>query len=94
MATYIDLDKFRERFGFPKDCYDCEEHRDCCRYDRDFTRMDICGLVDEADYELREDVVPVVRCKDCVHCGFCGEATNLGVMGFNGYCSRGERRGE
>lgn len=53
MATYIDLDKFRERFGFPKDCYDCEEHRSRCRYDRDFTRMDICGWVDEADYELR-----------------------------------------
>ena len=38
------------------------------------------------------DVVPVVRCKDCIHCGFCGDATNLQVMGFYGFCSRGERK--
>lgn len=40
------------------------------------------------------DAVEVVRCKDCVRCGFCGEATNLEVMGFYGYCSRGKRREE
>lgn len=34
----------------------------------------------------------VVRCKDCIHCGFCGDATNLQVMGFYGFCSRGERK--
>ena len=52
----------------------------------------------ESDY-LREiiesvpaaDVAPVVRCKDCKHCGFCGKETNLEVMGFYGYCSRGEK---
>ena len=38
------------------------------------------------------DVAPVVRCKDCVHCGFCGDATNLQAMGFYGFCSRGERK--
>ena len=38
------------------------------------------------------DAEAVVRCKDCVHCGFCGEATNLEVMGFYGFCSRGKRR--
>lgn len=38
------------------------------------------------------DVAPVVRCKDCIHCGFCGDATNLQVMGFYGFCSRGERK--
>ena len=38
------------------------------------------------------DAVEVVRCKDCVRCGFCGDATNLEVMGFYGYCSRGKRR--
>lgn len=38
--------------------------------------------------------VEVVRCKDCIRCGFCGEATNLEVMGFYGYCSRGRRREE
>jgi hypothetical protein len=34
----------------------------------------------------------VTRCKDCARCGFCGEATNLEVMGFYGYCSRGKRK--
>ena len=38
------------------------------------------------------DAVPVVRCKECKHLGFCGDATNLEVMGFYGYCSRGERK--
>lgn len=38
------------------------------------------------------DVVPVVRCKDCIKCGFCGADTNLGVMGYYGFCSRGRRR--
>lgn len=40
------------------------------------------------------DVAPVVRCKDCVHCGYCGKETNLEVMGFYGFCSRGERKEE
>lgn len=38
------------------------------------------------------DVAPVVRCKDCIKCGFCGADTNLGVMGYYGFCSRGRRR--
>ena len=38
------------------------------------------------------DAVVVTRCKDCARCGFCGEATNLEVMGFYGYCSRGKRK--
>lgn len=50
----------------------------------------------EADRVIREmptvDAEVVVRCKDCVHCGFCGDATNLQVMGFYGFCSRGDRK--
>ena len=38
------------------------------------------------------DAVPVVRCRECKHLGLCGDATNLEVMGFYGYCSRGERK--
>ena len=38
------------------------------------------------------DAVHVVRCMECKHIGFCGDATNLEVMGFYGYCSRGERK--
>ena len=38
------------------------------------------------------DAVPVVHCRECKHLGFCGDATNLEVMGFYGYCSRGKRK--
>lgn len=38
------------------------------------------------------DAVPVVRCHECAHCGFCGNETSLEIMGFFGYCSRGVRR--
>lgn len=34
----------------------------------------------------------IIRCKDCVKCGFCGDETNLEIMGFYGFCSRAERR--
>lgn len=44
--------------------------------------------------DARKDAAPVVRCKDCVHCGHCGKETNLEVMGFYGFCSRGKRRKE
>lgn len=47
---------------------------------------------EEIRYAPTVDAVPVVRCKDCARCGFCGEATNLEVMGFYGYCSRGKRK--
>ena len=38
------------------------------------------------------DVRPVVRCKDCGHCGCCGKETNLEVMGFYGYCNHGKQK--
>ena len=44
------------------------------------------------DSQPTVDAVPVVRCMECKHLGFCGDATNLEVMGFYGYCSRGERK--
>lgn len=54
--------------------------------------MRVSRLFDKLAKVPAADVVPVVRCKDCVHCGFCGDATNLQVMGFYGFCSRGERK--
>ena len=44
------------------------------------------------DSQPTVDAVPVVRCRECKHLGFCGDTTNLEVMGFYGYCSRGERK--
>ena len=46
----------------------------------------------EIDAAPTVDAVHVVRCRECKHLGFCGDATNLEVMGFYGYCSRGERK--
>ena len=67
-------------------CVDCgfQECMDCLR--------------NKAKKKLKEaardkgDVIQVVRCRECKHLGFCGDATNLEVMGFYGYCSRGERK--
>ena len=49
-------------------------------------------LWNEVNIAPTVDAVPVVRCRECKHLGFCGDATNLEVMGFYGYCSRGERK--
>ena len=54
-----------------------------------FERIFVSSVVDS---EPTIDAVPVVRCRECKHLGFCGDATNLEVMGFYGYCSRGERK--
>ena len=50
------------------------------------------GLIELIEKAPTIDAVPVVRCRECKHLGFCGDATNLEVMGFYGYCSRGERK--
>ena len=50
------------------------------------------GIQLAVDEQQTIDAVPVVRCRECKHLGFCGDATNLEVMGFYGYCSRGERK--
>ena len=58
-------------------------------YGHPFERKFLSSVVDSAH---TIDAVPVVRCLECKHLGFCGDATNLEVMGFYGYCSRGERK--
>ena len=61
-------------------CASCGEHN---------TTEDVIMMIKTAP---TVDAVPVVRCRECKHLGFCGDATNLEVMGFYGYCSRGERK--
>ena len=61
-------------------CATCGEHH---------TAEDVIMMIKTAP---TVDAVPVVRCRECNHLGFCGDATNLEVMGFYGYCSRGERK--
>ena len=52
----------------------------------------VSGCMKHIDNAPTVEAVPVVRCRECKHLGFCGDATNLEVMGFYGYCSRGERK--
>ena len=55
--------------------------------------VSVCRFWEALDMAVKAlDAVPVVRCRECKHLGFCGDATNLEVMGFYGYCSRGERK--
>ena len=72
------------------------------------TLIQICdtnnGWVEEvpaeqfADYLIRNDVVKVVRCKDCKHyignycCRDIKDRTNMFFMKENDYCSYGERK--
>ena len=42
------------------------------------------GLIELIEKAPTIDAVPVVRCRECKHLGFCGDATNLEVMGFYG----------
>ena len=83
----IDADIFESVLDFA-DSDVCEESPDgdC---DFGFSRENIRELLRDIP---TVDAVPVVRCRECKHLGFCGDATNLEVMGFYGYCSRGERK--
>ena len=66
------------------------------RCSKDILPADYCagwnGLIGLIEKAPTIDAVPVVRCRECKHLGVCGDATNLEVMGFYGYCSRGERK--
>lgn len=90
MAEHIDREAFKKSVE-ERYCKPCKaekkDHNGCwCR------ACWVDDMLDEVECFQPADVAPVVRCKDCVHCGFCGDATNLQVMGFYGFCSRGERK--
>ena len=61
-------------------CASCGEHN---------TAEDVIMMIKTAP---TVDAVPVVRCRECKHLGFCGDATNLEVKKIYGYCSRGKRK--
>lgn len=80
----IDGDKLQE---FPIRANRCDkEHANTHFINGIESVMEYAEMLPTVDAEV------VVRCKDCIHCGFCGDATNLQVMGFYGFCSRGERK--
>ena len=80
MSRLIDADKLNEEF---------QNHYEVRNQKQNATMDEVCMMLFHAP---TVDAVPVVRCMECKHIGFCGDATNLEVMGFYGYCSRGERK--
>lgn len=47
MMRLIDADEFRRIFGMAEHCDDCKQDTRNCQYDMVFTRMDICGWLDD-----------------------------------------------
>ena len=84
MPRLIDKDKVKEAIQ-KKICeVMCDEPRGCacCRVD------DVWDVI----YEMPTvDAVPVVRCKECKYLEE-DECPWTGVIDWNGYCSRGERK--
>ena len=58
----IDADELRAIHSMGEDCIDCHQNVRHCQYDRQYTKMDFCGWLDDAP---AVDAVSVVRCLDC-----------------------------
>ena len=50
----INVDAFRKDHGMGEDCADCKRNTRDCNYDRDYTLMDFCGWLDDAEIVLDE----------------------------------------
>lgn len=86
----IDADKFLADNDMGLDCCGCKHGKDNhCNFDRIFTRMDVCGMIEDAP---TIDAVQVVRCKDCKHCHnyFCMKDLKDKPSDF--FCAYGERK--
>ena len=78
MSKYIDIDKFREAYGFGRNCKFCGERSECSY--QDYTREDICSWLDDAEEEFSQphgkwvdSDVPDSMLDKCSVCGFdCG----------------------
>ena len=99
----IDADALKTVHGMGDDCAECdkEERKKStkCEYDRNFTKMDFCGWLDDAP---TVDAVPVVRCRDCKRyqhevgddeyaLGWCPFIT-IHLVSRNEFCSWGKRK--
>ena len=75
------------------DVYDSYECKLCTKEDY----CDYCNAEKLADHLIANDIVPVVRCKDCKHLMFSdcyGECSRgyMGIVSPDDYCSYGERK--
>lgn len=95
----IDADELRAIHSMGEDCIDCHQNVRHCQYDRNYTKMDFCGWLDDAP---TVDAVPVVRCRDCLYWQksslFRGHTVCRYVLDCSvvrredDFCSRGERK--
>ena len=44
----IDADALKKSWSMGDNCEDCQQNARTCQYEQDFTRMDICEMLDEA----------------------------------------------
>lgn len=57
MPKYLNLDKFREMYGFGEICDECRRDARVCADVEKYSWMDLCSLFDDAEEEgLVEDV--------------------------------------
>ena len=93
MARLIDADALYQSFGASGNCSNCPHDWYDCQYYNEHTLMEFCERIDDAP---TVDAVPVVRCKDCIHCVDRGKYSEckywLSFTSRNGFCHKGERR--
>lgn len=86
----IDVDELRKYIGLSERCEDCDKDKIACQYDQVFTRMDLCGWIDDMPEA-------VVRCKDCRHCKtyddipWCNRLTGTFRVEEESFCSFGRK---
>lgn len=84
----IDADELRAIHSMGEDCIDCHQNVRHCQYDRNYTKMDFCGWIDDAP---TVDAVPVRHGRweedpsgygfwICSACGFVSEASAANVL--------------
>lgn len=56
MGRLIDVDALKVDYGMAEDCKDCKTGYRSCDFDRNYSKMDFCGWLDEAP---TVDAVPV-----------------------------------
>ena len=87
MSRYIDVDKFIEDLGFENTEQEREEN------------IGEIVTLEDFDRQPTEDVIKVVRCKDCKYLmfsdmyGVCSQA-HTRLVRLDDFCSYGERKDE
>ena len=100
MAEYVNKEMFLSSMGLVGD-ETKYGNRDAEHSNRSYSTWMGYEIMDSIDDCVEEDVVPVVRCKDCKHMKidrngyrWCLVWTGINCMGDDGFCNYGERKDE